>query len=215
MSDELLAMLEARSPKFTPGRGGVPELTALDVASALGMGADKFASLAFQIVRGGSVHMFPQVDELLACHQFGEWRERAERMVDAQLKVACAHRSGQGLQHAKLELEGARAAMWPPLNDYDGRYEMIRRAVVAELRFPRICQMCQGTKHITKDSRVIDCTECRAAGVIPISDRQRAIAMKVDHANYLRAWRPVYEWTYWHVSDAVITGREEFEAALK
>jgi len=215
MSDELLAMLEPRSPGLTQGRGGIPEITALDVAGALGCAQDKFASACFQIVRGGSLHNFPHVDELLACRQFVEWRERAERLINAQIKVAAAHRMGRGAQHAKLEIEGARAAMWPALDDYGGKYEMIRRAVVAELRFPRICPLCNGTSEITRESRIVPCTECDARGVLPISDRQRALAMKIDHTNYLRSWRKVYEWTYRLVSDSVATGREEFEAALK
>jgi len=222
MSDELLAMLEAKSPKFTPGRGGVPELTALDVAGALGMGADKFAMLAFQLTRGGSLHAFEQFDEMLACRQFGEWRERAERLIEAQLAIAAAKyllaKIAGKAKHAQMMMEGARAGMWPALNDFEGKYQAIRRAVVAELRMPRICPICQGTKEITlkaPESKIVACNECRGLGFLPVFDRSRAQAIKIDVSNYNRTWRKVYEWTYQLVADAAVTGREQFSESLK
>src|SRR5580765_38541 len=220
MSDELLAMLEPKSQKFSIGRGGVPALTVIDIAAALGMGADKFCAAAFQITRGGSLHGFEQFDEMLAGRQFGEWRERAERMVDAQLAVAVSAgffaKLGGRAYHAKMMLDGARAAMWPALNDYEGKYKAVRRAVVAELRMPRTCPVCTGKKFIQiDDGPRVECAECHGEGNVPISGRQRSLAIQVDASRYTRVWRKVYEWTYRCVADAATAGRSQFNEALE
>lgn len=218
MSDEQLAMLGPKTMRYGQGRGGIPEVTAVDVAAALGFSNNKFATEMYLIVRGPSVRNVGRADELLGCEQFAEWRKRADRMVNAQLAVAEAAQSAiitrPFMQHrAKMMLEGAKAAMWPQLDNY-GPYHRIRLAVFAELRSPRICRVCKGRKHVVIEDKVIECTRCAATGVQAISDRQRADAIDESLTTYLRTWRKVYEWTYNLVANAVSDGKKEFEKAM-
>jgi hypothetical protein len=216
MIDELLARLEPTACKFDIGRGGIPQLTPQDIAAALGLCEDKFAVAIYQAVVGGSFD-WPSVDKVIASAQFEEWRNRADRMVNAQLAKAAAglapraeraERSG----HADMLLAGARAAMWPQL--VESVYSAMRRALVAELRASRICPTCNGRLSVLVDNRMIECETCLATGRVAISNRQRAAALGVIPSSYERTWRPVYEWMYRMLSNAVERGRRQFSDAL-
>lgn len=216
MSDELLAMLEVKSPKFTPGRGGIPHITALDVAAALGWGHDKFAALAYQAVLGGSVarRIAPRIIELMGHRQFEAWHERENRRIDAMLAVALAERTGVGLSHCRLMLDGAVAGRWPMI---DARYDRIALAVLAEARAggKGICEACHGKREVRKDSLVVECADCAGRGWHGVNDLTRANACQIEPRAYARyGWRSVYEWTLRDLCDAVVTGRRQFSDAL-
>lgn len=214
---ELVAKLNPGAARLDGGgRGGVPEYTAQDIAAAIGMVADVLARNVFCAVwwpDGGHL-TWKQLDTQIAMLQFGEWRDRADALVTAQLVQAQAqHREDfVGLDRAQLLLSRARASMWPPL--HDDAYRDVRMAVIVELRAPRTCPACNGRGTVRDGDLVIACGGCGGGGKIAVSDAKRASWLKRNESTYRRTWRDVYEWTFTAVSDAEREGREAIEIAL-
>lgn len=217
MIDELLGRLEATTVKFDIGRGGIPELTAQDIAAALGMCEDKFAVLMFEAVASGTIRDPAAVDKAIAQAQFAEWRNRMDRMVTAQLAMVEADgapiwQRAQRRWRAKQMLEGAKAAMWPAL--VEEHYAQMRLALLTELRSNRVCPVCNGRKSVMVENTLIECEHCLGTGRIAISDRSRAQMMRMHHSTYRDQWKAPYEWMYRHLSDAVNRGRAQFSVAV-
>jgi hypothetical protein len=223
-ADELLAWLETTTVKFDIGRGGIPQLTPQDVAAALGMCSDKFAVTIYLAARGGSIDI-KSVDAAIAAAQFDEWRNRADRMINAQIMMAQAalappHERAERRMDADMKLSGAKAAMWPHL--VESIYSAMRLALLAELRSNRTCPVCHGRSWVkVKDSHdgkphtaFADCENCLGSGRIPITDRQRAAMLNINESSYRRTWRPVYEWMYRMLNNAIADGHRAFSTAL-
>ena len=109
-------------------------------------------------------------------------------------------------------IDGAKAAMWPPL--VEAHYAKMRLALLTELRSGRVCPVCNGRKSVMVENSLIECGRCLATGRIAISDRSRAEMMKINESVYRRTWRPVYEWMYRYLVDAVSRGRKQFSVAV-
>jgi hypothetical protein len=216
MIDELLARLEVSTVKYGGGRGGISELTPQDIAAALGMCQDRFAASIFQVAAGITFDVV-ETDKMVAAAQFEEWRNRADRMVNAQLvkaQAAIAPKSERAaaMQHADMVLSGARAAMWPQLVEHV--YAAMRKALLAELRASRICHVCNGRGSVQVEGLICECVNCLATGKTAVSNRQRATMLGIAQSSYERTWRPVYEWMYRMLADAVVRGREQFAVAV-
>jgi DnaJ-class molecular chaperone len=215
MIDELLGRLEATTVKFDIGRGGVPTLTPQDIAAALGMCQDKRAAKVYQCFAGETADP-KELDFIVATIQFEEWRNRADRMLEAQLAVASADMALGGRQdakrRAKLLMDGAKAAMWPPL--VEETYAAMRRTLIAELRSPKICHICNGRKAVKHGELLVECMTCLGTGKTAISNNRRALHMGICKSSYIRTWGKVYEWTYRHINDAICDGRDAFRKAL-
>jgi hypothetical protein len=198
------------------GRGGLPEYTAQDIAAAIGMVPNILARNVFCAVwwpDGGHL-IWKQLDTQLAMLQFGEWRERADALVTAQLALAHAQfrEDAMAVTRAELMLTRSRAAMWPPLHDQS--YAAVRMAAVVELRAPRTCPECNGRGTMKDGDLVISCSGCGGHGKVSVSDAKRAGWLKRNESSYRRHWRDVYEWTFAEVSDAEKEGRAGIEIAL-
>jgi hypothetical protein len=214
---ELVAKLNAGSARLDGGgRGGVPEYTAQDIAAAIGMVSDVLARNVFCAVwwpDGGHL-TWKQLDSQLAMLQFGEWRERADALVTAQLVHAQAlYREDEAaVSRAAIQLTRARASMWPPL--HEDAYREVRMAVIVELRATRTCPACNGRGTLRDRDLVIACGSCGGGGKIAVSDAKRAAWLKRNESTYRRNWRDVYEWTFTEVSEIEKKGREAIEIAL-
>jgi hypothetical protein len=220
----MLGRLETTTVKFDIGKGGgKPELTAQDIAAALGLCADKFAATIYIAVFGGTIDL-ASIDQHIAQCMFGEWRRRADAFVDAQLKIATAEfaaaeaRAGR-LKAAVRDLEIATAGMWPSL--HDDSYPRMRLALLHELRSARICPVCNGRRHVlvwnqeNNRTDIKGCENCLESGRIAISDRRRADLLGMNESTYRRGkWPMVYEWMYRTLNDAIYKGRKEFKRAL-
>lgn len=213
--DELLGRLEATTIKFDLGRGGLPTLTPQDIAAALGMCEDKEAARVYQAFVSETADP-RELDMLVASIQFEEWRNRADRMLEAQLAVAAAGMAQAGRndakRHAKLMLDGAKAAMWPAL--VEETYAAMRRTLIAEFRQPKICPVCNGRKSVKNGDLLVECIACLGTGRAAISNRSRAAGMRIDNAAYIRTWGKVYDWTYRRINDLIADGRSSFSKAL-
>jgi hypothetical protein len=215
MIDELLGRLEATTVKFDLGRGGLPTLTPQDIAAALGMCQDKRAAKVYQCFAGETADP-KELDFIVATIQFEEWRNRADRMLEAQLAVASADMASNGRQdakrRAKLLMDGAKAALWPPL--VEETYAAMRKTLINELRRPKICPVCNGRKAIKNGDLLVECLACLGTGKAATSNRRRAVEMHIDNAAYIRTWGKVYDWTYRRINDLIADGRASFRKAL-
>jgi hypothetical protein len=219
MIDELLGRLEASTVKFDIGRGGIPQLTPQDVAAALGMCEDRFAATIFHAAAGGTISDWDGIDRMIAEVQFGEWRNRADRLVNAQLAKAAALIAPVDVRadmdaRAEMMIAGARAAMWPSL--IEETYGAMRKALIAELRSSRACGPCGGRGWVQIETAMKECERCLGTGLTFVSDRQRAQMLGIDHSTYRRGgWKAAYEWMYRRLIDSAAVGRAQFSAAME
>ncbi len=103
--------------------------------------------------------------------------------------------------------------MWPSLELET--YQSIRKAVIAELRAPRMCGDCRGHGMLRPDDDTFAaCTNCSGSGRVAISDRQRGLSLKRDESSFRRTWKEVYEFTFQAVAEAESRGRAELARRL-
>lgn len=216
---ELMARLNAAGANLLGGRGGVPEYTAQDIAAAVGMVPDEFAREVFCAVwwPDGAHLVWKALDAQIAAAQFEEWRQRAERLVDAQLLEAQAGfvppEERKAAEHrAELALAHAKTSLWPALGE--PAYSEIRKAAIVELRSPRVCSSCRGRATAINGKLVIACQNCAGRGRVAVSDSQRALMIDRNESSYRRSWKDVYEWTFRMLMDAEATARAAFAIAL-
>ena len=206
----LLARLNAKNARFDIGSGGTPELTPSMIAGVIalvtaGLGRELLCRLWWP---DGAQLSESDIDQLLCEAQLGEWRERMDAMVTAQLAVAYAENQPLAArQRAGNRLDAARARMWPRIGP-GSCYADIRRAVLAEMTAECLCGGCNGRSFTVVDGKVALCSSCKGSGKARVSDRSRASAIGRDESTYRDAWRPVYEWTL-HLCQDVLTPAEE------
>lgn len=211
---ELMARLNPTNIRYDIGRGGLPELTAQDVAAAVAMvapGLGRELMLRLWWPEGAQLTA-KDLDRLLMEAQLAEWRDKADALVTAQLRLEMADGSSARYR-AERELEDSRAAMWPQLGG-ESRYTLIREAVLAEMSSAHRCSACQGRGLVIIEAKLGVCGACAGQGRIQVSDRSRAAAIETDVANYARRWRRVYEWTLSLCMDVIEPARREFERRL-
>jgi hypothetical protein len=215
---ELVAKLNPGVARLDGAGGGIPEFTAQDIAAAIGMVSDILAREVFCAVwwADGAMLVWRELDSLIAGLQFGEWRERADQLVTAQIRIAQAPMSdspAEASARALALLEKARECMWPSLDEEP--YRDIRAGVICEMRSARICATCKGRRSVASGGLMVTCGTCLGFGRIAISDSQRALMLKRNESSYRRSWRVVYEWTYKMVADAESVGRAEVLSRLE
>jgi hypothetical protein len=216
IAEKKLALLNPTTTRYgAVGGGGKPEETPQDIAAALGMMGDSFAREVLCAVGwpDGARLSTKQLDDMLAVRQFGEWKERMDRVTTGQLAVVQAEIAMNGrLAQAKGMLAASLSAMWPPL--VQDRYRSVRHAAMLELVSPNTCRECRGHPVISVAGETLECEACDGRGSVPISDRERARRIGVNWSSFKRHWRTVYEWTFGVLSDALTEGRRQFAAAL-
>lgn len=189
---KLMARLNPKNVRFDVGAGGIPELTSTDIAAALamvppGLGRELLCRVWWP---DGAALTSHELRTLLDGTLFGEWRERADAMVTAQIMVATAGNNAQRQRTAQQALESAKARMWPTICE---TYTKLRDAVVEELADPRLCPDCGGRGHITAGELVRACTRCEGTGRTARGANWRAERLGMLHQSYPR-WDGVYQW---------------------
>jgi hypothetical protein len=213
--DELFALLSVRTVNLAASAGGGrPLLTSQDLSHALGYCEDQFAARIYHATYAADYDA-KEIDGLLARALFEEWRSRVDRYTTSQLALAAAEMAADPVERRFMQRRArvletcARAALWPK-HLLDRPYVAIRHAVIAELRKNNICVRCQGAGKFERE----DCANCAGAGRLAVRDRQRAIAIKVLPSSYARTWRPVYDWLFWLLVNAIDTGRTQLQRVL-
>lgn len=200
----LLARLNPTTIRYDVGRGGVAELTNIDIAGALGFVTDKLGReiMCYCYWPDGAALTAHELDAMLAEQMRGEMaRLRAARQrADLDLHIAQENMEArrnpsrhdrQALAQCQRDAEAAKEADWPT---GPAVYVRIRRAVLAELRDRNHCNACGGRGWTMPEKLVIRCEACAGLGVIPVSGAARARAIGVAQSNYVRTWHRPYEW---------------------
>jgi hypothetical protein len=221
---KLLARLNPSSARFEIHHGGAPELTAQDIAGALGMIDDALAREVFCAVwwPDGAQLNRAALDRMLREAQLREWLRLRRELEAAKLALHIAQddldgtyssraSQRQALQQATDQLDAVKARQWPAVGPI---YRAVRRAVLAELSTPELCPHCQGRGEVRVGDRLLTCQYCEGHGRAPVSDRKRAAMIERDEAGYRRVWRPVYEWTLALCAGAETRGARALERTL-
>jgi hypothetical protein len=217
---KMMARLNPSNVRFDVGSGGTPNLTAADIAAALGMVPAGLGRELLCLVwwPAGASLTAADLAKILSDAQRVEWRRREERLLDATLSVA-VHTGGDSLREAQRKYAAAHAARWPrwivdaELGTANAGYERVRGAVLAELASPGKCPTCGGRGSTAADGLVITCRQCTGTGNRRISDAWRAEALNITEGGYRHTWRPVYEWTIELCADALRVAASKMEAA--
>ncbi|MDS9990407.1 hypothetical protein LZ754_06735 [Xylella fastidiosa subsp. multiplex] len=201
----LLARLNPSTIRYDTLPGGVPELTAQDIAHALALTP---AGLGREVLEacwwsdGAALRRGPLRDAAVAL-VVPEIRRQQQRLLEARTDVgivkACmgwtrATTSAQqaALRRAQERLDKLKAHLWP-----QATLEMLPvlvAAVVGELSTPQLCPCCHGRGERRVGALVKVCTACGSSGAVPASDRKRAAALGRDESTYRTTWRSLYEW---------------------
>lgn len=208
-----LAKLNPKNVRFDIGAGGIPELTPQDIAAALafvpsGLGRELLCKVWWPDGAALTAH---ELDFMLVSLQFGEWRERMDALVTAQLQLATANNDTQR-RRANIAIGVAQSRMWPRI---DGTFDDIRKAVLAELCDPRNCPDCKGRGVAVKQELVADCERCNGTGKTPRGPVWRADALRMKHTSYLARWVEPYEWLLSKCTDSLDRATRELANALK
>lgn len=208
---ELMARLNPPNIRFDIGRGGLPELTAQDIAAAIGLMQPGLGrELICRLWWPDGAKLAPkEIDRLLMDAQFEEWKDRMDAVVTAQIKER-VHKGLPSHGRALAELETAQARMWPHIGG-DSRYDDVRMAVLAEMSAACRCTTCKGRRFVLTDAKITKCQACDGTGRVQVSGRARAEMLRTDVANYSRRWRSVYEWTLDLCTELVGPACKEFE----
>jgi hypothetical protein len=189
---KLMARLNPKNVRFDVGAGGIPELTSTDIAAALamvpaGVGRELLCRVWWP---DGAALSANELRHMLDGMLFGEWRDRADAMVTAQIRVATAGNSTERQRSARAALESAKARMWPSICE---SYSKLRDAVVEEIADPKLCPECHGRGHIAAGELVRACTKCEGSGHVSRGTNWRAERIGITHQSYPR-WDAVYQW---------------------
>ncbi|UIX82244.1 zinc finger-like domain-containing protein [Xylella fastidiosa] len=222
----LLARLNPSTIRYDTLPGGVPELTAQDIAHALALTP---AGLGREVLEacwwpdGAALRRGPLRDAAVALVT-PEIRRQQQRLLEARTDVgiakACmgwtrATTSAQQatLRRAEERLEEAKAQLWP-----QATLEMLPvlvAAVVDELSQPRDCPTCHGRGERRVGALVKVCTACGGSGAVPASDRKRAAALGRDESTYRTTWRGLYEWLLERMGVAERQAATQLQEALR
>jgi hypothetical protein len=220
---ELLARLNPPNVKFDVGRGGgVPELTAQDIAAALafvppGLGRELLINLWWE---GGG-----NDDRLHAAAKqfvFDEFLKRGREHIDAQgalvLAEICSQWAGgsdedllREVQRCRTRLKEAKDRCWPKdlLQMLPVFIEMVCTEIVRER-----CETCSGRGKVLDGALLTICPSCEGSGVIGGSGRSRADAMGCPESTYRVKWRDPYLWLHDGMVEAERTAVRHFRNAL-
>lgn len=209
----LCARLNEKTVRFDTGRGGLPTLTPQDVAAGIamvpaGLGRELLCAVWWP---AGAALTAGELDTLMIEAQLGEFRERMDKMVTAQIREHVARR-GPGRHEAVMNLERARAQMWPHIDD---TYRLIRRAVLLELREPRNCPDCSGTGYVVVKGGRNACERCAGGGKTMRGPVWRAEQLDMTHQSFRARWQAPYLWLLDHCVGELLAAERKLSRVME
>lgn len=212
---KLLGRLNPTVCRFDTGRGGVPELTAQDIAAGLGMIP---AGLGREIVclvwwpdgaRLSRDTLYAEITREIAAERARQLRRVETALLSQHLAVA----GSRGAMQAAKAVEDAREGLWPNLSP---KYRAVRDAVLSEIVSPHLCKRCNGRGYTVTRSKVhVACCQCEGRGTVAVSDRQRAAAIGVNETVYRRTWRGLYQYLFTLCTDAESAALAQLSRVLR
>ena len=221
---ELLARLNVPAVRYEIGRGGIPELTNIDVAAALGMVEDEFSREVFCALwwPDGAAVARDVVNKQIFDKTVFEYAKRERELVAVRLELhmaesEAAHRrilsefDKQVLANCKRNIEIKNARRWPWNANV---YVRIAGAVIDEKRFPSRCPDCLGRAEAVINNKVVKCERCKGTGIKNRPNIWRATQLGISDTAYARIWCRVYEWVVRMIDDAEARAAAAISAAV-
>lgn len=197
---KVVARLNAASPKFEGGRGGMPEFTPQDVAASIGMVEDVIGREVFCVAwwPDGAKLMRKDLQQGICNLLFDDFSARYKALSAARLELHLIDGSGTPaakrlVAKARADVEAAEKRAWPRSID---KFDLIADAVLLEICAPKQCKTCGGRSLIFRDSLQVTCPTCHGVGVRGSSGAWRAARLNMSESAYRKYWSQVYEWIY-------------------
>jgi hypothetical protein len=224
---KLIARLNVPNVRFDVGAGGIPEMTADDVAAAVGQIKDPLGREIFCLLwwpDGARLNRNRALTELRnSCWAEQSRRAAAYRKASDDAAVlradvdACRSEADKAaLRRALGEAEGrahaARHELWPRVAE---TYTHLVTAVLGEIGGTRQCPKCEGRETVATTFGRKDCDRCSGTGKVPYTDVARAAAMRVAESAYRKSWARVYDWLYEQVRELELQAGNDIRDALK
>jgi len=221
---ELLARLNVPAVRYEIGRGGIPDLTNIDIAGALGMVKDEFSRDIFIALwwedgaKSGRIDLEERIRNLILL-EFGQ-RSKALAIARLEQNIAQCAIAGKRCRTAfddkitracTMAVEEAKGRVWSYKTDV---YVRVPGAVIQEILNPRLCDECKGRGEITADGLRRKCPGCNGYCTKPEKKINRAGRLKVSYESYRDKWSRIYSWTYDLVSRAERGAELEFARAI-
>lgn len=218
---KLMARLNPKNVRFDVGAGGIPELTSIDVAHALGtvsagLGRELLCRMWWPA--GASVNA-RQLDDMLKAVQLAEWSKREAAMYQGLAAIA-SHEGGDSLRRAQTRYQQAHADRWPKWvmsvdTGYPNPvYPRIRRAVLLEMADPRQCPTCGGSGDVLAGEVKRACERCEGRGQVAHGNTRRADELRILESTYRQTWARPYEWLLARCNDTLRVAANQLEAAV-
>lgn len=235
---ELIARLNVPAVRYEIGRGGIPELTNIDIAAALGMigkrqladgtwvddegmafARDVFMALWWEDgAKRGRVVLDDRIRQLIL-REFGE---RGKALSVAKLEQHMAETEiaakknptafdDRILRACKAAVADAKERVW----SYNASiFAAIPGAVIYEIHHPRYCDDCRGRGEVRATGLLMVCPVCKGSRVKPEKSIERAKQLRTPYVNYRQRWQRIYEWTYGLVTRADAEAAKAFGRAV-
>jgi hypothetical protein len=209
---KLIARLNVPNIRFDVGSGGIPEMTAEDIAAALAA-APPLARSVFTLLwwqDGAALERIRILTELrnLAWEEQGRrchaWRTASDRVAALREDLKHVRGSAEDLKReivmAEARAHAARRRCWPRTNI--GKYHEAVVAVLGELKSTRHCPKCGGREDVA-DGRGLKktCDRCGGTGTVAYTRAARARALQLEESTFRKYWSDVYEWLYATIND--------------
>lgn len=161
---EILGLMCPHGIEIGKPFGGIPNLTGLDVAAAVGMG---------HLSRGQSLLIMVKY-----CDERVHFKELWEHWYHAVIS--------QGQKEGWRRLDG-RPGKIP-------RYAYLAMYSLTEDLSALHCQVCEGHGELMIGEVVTDCPVCDKVGRMYPSGREIARQLEMDHKNFQRVWQKRLQW---------------------
>ncbi len=199
-----LARLNAKTVRFDVGTGGHSELDPQDIAAAIAFvqaGIGRKLLLRVWWADGAALteeDLTADVAEMMV----KEWSQREDAVLTAMLR-ATINRNVSEQERNTRQYSEAHQSRWPRLYEttdplrLNPPYLHIPQAVIREVASNDLCSICQGRAYVRPSGTIRKCKACEGTGHRRPTDTARALSCGLrSHSNYVRMWRPVYQWVY-------------------
>ena len=229
MSDarKIVARLNTPNVRFDVGAGGLPELTAQDIAGALAFVQDPLAREVFCLLWWPAGARLTRASVLAQLRTL-VWQEQSDRAMafcDAsnrslhaaeELRQARAGADTAELRRvlafAEAKAHAARRQLWPRTVE---TYSLLVLGVLDELGATRNCPRCDGRETIATPLGPKTCERCSGTGKVSYTNVARAAALGVDESTYRKTWAGVYDWLYFKANDMEQAAAETIRRNLR
>lgn len=221
---ELIARLNVPAVRYEIGRGGIPELTNIDIAGALGFVNDEFAREVFCSIwwPDGAQRSAIDLAEQVRAQLMTEYADRERAAAAAKLDLHIAegnfalkrHRTDydrQILQQLTSTRERAEHRRWswnPKV------YPLFFPVAIEELRHPRRCTDCAGRGTYRDEKLLRDCKRCGGTGLRHQTKTWRAEQFGMSETTFKSTWDRVYGWVFRLLFDAEARAARQISEAL-